>query len=53
MKNTIKKNNSPDFEKIQQTLAAEWLERSKKEEHPDAAEISGSKSEDAIFSKLK
>ncbi len=38
MKNKFIKNGPPDFDKIQQALAAEWLERSKDEKPNDLAQ---------------
>ncbi len=38
MKNRSGRNNPPDFDKIQQTLAAEWLERSKDEKPNEPAQ---------------
>ena len=43
MKNKIVKNGPPDFDKIQQALAAEWLERSKDEKPNDSAQNESTK----------
>lgn len=38
MKNRIAKNGPPDFDKIQQTLAAEWSERAKDKKPNDSSQ---------------
>jgi len=48
MKNKFKKNSSPDFNKIQQTLATEWLERAKEEKLSDLP-VGNNKKDNLIF----
>lgn len=43
MKNRIIKNGPPDFDKIQQNLADEWLERSKDEKPDDSTQSESTK----------
>ncbi len=43
MKNRFRKNSPPDFNKIQQTLAAEWLERPQEETPSDLPEDNNEK----------
>ncbi|CAB1254829.1 protein of unknown function [Ruminococcaceae bacterium BL-6] len=48
-KNKIRKNILPDFDKIQQALAAEWLERSKDEKPDDSDNSKNTKDIDPAF----